>query len=215
MSVYNDKFVFIHIPKTAGASLTLALSKNYTLETISNDRTENKNFHSTAKDYIDLKLDYKNKFKFSIVRNPWDRATSWYFFRKNIIISDLNRLKKGETIKRLKNNLANLSRELEVMEQGFNFWLKEYISQPWDYTWFSLSHDQSTWLDYMAFDKILKFENLKNDLENVSFLKNLNLPTLHESKNSNIDFKSLYNSYSIDLIADIYKRDIEKFNYDF
>jgi len=70
-------FLFVHIPKTGGRSVYDALkSSNSDYYFIGSDS------HCSIQDYIELYgADYvDNAFKFTIVRNPWDRAWSYFKF---------------------------------------------------------------------------------------------------------------------------------------
>lgn len=90
----QKKFLFIHIPKTAGNSIQNIL-KDYSEDKIVvrgkcqdgierfGIRNEKYNItkHSTLADYksiLDPKI-YRTLFKFAVIRNPWDRMVSLYF----------------------------------------------------------------------------------------------------------------------------------------
>ena len=64
---HNKKYVFVHIHKTAGTSISINMLKSGGIKY--------KNKHSFI---TELENEYKNYFKFSFVRNPWDRLVSWY-----------------------------------------------------------------------------------------------------------------------------------------
>ena len=85
MSYYIYKtptpYIFIHIPKTAGRSITNALSSKYDIELIPNNDTETDNYHSTIHHAKQL-VDTSKYHVFSIVRNPYDRVCSYFNFRK-------------------------------------------------------------------------------------------------------------------------------------
>ena len=215
MAIYTDKILFVHIPKTAGASIIKKIKKTNTIHKVKNNRTVDDNYHSTANDCINTVPNISNLYKFTVVRNPWDRATSWFYFRKEILETEIKLITSGQKSKRVINNLELLNTELSIMNNGFNEWLSIYINSPWDYTWFSLSFDQHSWLDNINFDKIIKYENLNEDLRSVKFLDFSNLPYRHKSKNYITDYRQLYNTASIDLIQKVYKKDIEKFGYKF
>ena len=86
-------FLFVHIPKTAGNSLQNILAPysedKITKNNVYQDGVERFNVvsqfgttkHSTLKEYarsLSPEL-YSQLFKFSCVRNPWDRAISYFF----------------------------------------------------------------------------------------------------------------------------------------
>ena len=88
----------LHIPKTAGNSVQYALKK-YTEDAIkyadfdgvkfhkmgiTNSKITGLTKHSLLYEYEKF-FDLNNFFKFTCIRNPWDRILSWYFFdNKNI-----------------------------------------------------------------------------------------------------------------------------------
>jgi hypothetical protein len=201
---------FLHIPKTAGASILSGMTRQFKTEEIHTTRSKT-NWHSPYDDCISLKPEIENYYKFTVVRNPWDRTLSWFFFRKSILIEELSNVKNNKSV-RIRNDIKSVNAELNAM-QDFNEWLKQYHNIPWDYTWFSLSHSQSFWLGNGKFDKIIRFETLKNDIKDIPCMSHVELTHKHKSKNSAIDNTRLYNQYSIALIGDIYKLDIDRFNY--
>ena len=208
----SQNIFFLHIPKTAGASILSSMSRQFKTQEIPTTRST-KNWHSPYSDCISFAPEIENYYKFTVIRNPWDRALSWFFFRKNILIEELPNVKNNQSL-RIRNDLSSVEAELNAM-QDFNEWLKQYYNIPWDYTWFSLSHSQSFWLGDGKFDKIIRFENLKNDIKYIPAISHVELTHKHKSKNSSVDKTSLYNQYSIDLIDDIYKQDIDQFDYRF
>ena len=85
----NKKFVFIHIPKTGGSSIEKCLKKYSTDKITGNEnnvqvicnKTNNNYKHATLQQhkniYGDIISDY---FKFTVIRNPWDRLISlWHW----------------------------------------------------------------------------------------------------------------------------------------
>jgi len=210
MSIFTSTHLFVHIPKTAGASIIKKIKEQQKIHKVVNNRTVYDNYHSTSKDCLMSINNIDTLFKFAIVRNPWDRASSWYFFRKEILEKNISNPKKVLT-----HDKQALKDELELMNKGFNFWLEQYVDSSWDYTWFKLSDDQSTWLDGIKFDLIIKYENLNEELVKVPNLNLEQLSNRHRSKNSNFNYKELYNNKSVDIINTLYKRDIERFGYSF
>lgn len=63
------KLLFIHIPKNAGTSITKSLEM------------ENQG-HVAALHYKRNLEDFDEFFKFTVIRNPWDRVVSCYEFAR-------------------------------------------------------------------------------------------------------------------------------------
>jgi hypothetical protein len=63
------RYVFIHINKTAGSSIEAALGLQLS--------------HFSAREVIASigEETWKNVFKFTVVRNPWDKVVSHYHYR--------------------------------------------------------------------------------------------------------------------------------------
>src|SRR5438034_4085351 len=128
MISFQKRFLFVHIPKTAGNSIQTIL-RHYSEDEIVALRADqdgierfglrNPNYkikkHSTLAEYraaLD-EAQFRDLYKFTCVRNPWDRMVSYYFtptqspetwnrkkFRKVISkavsVADYLRLDKGE-----------------------------------------------------------------------------------------------------------------------
>lgn len=83
---HQYKFVYIHVPRTAGTSIEKAL-KSYSDRISENSNSTVYFSHiSSAKLKNHMEKDgqeWKNYFSFGFVRNPWERMVSYYlFFRK-------------------------------------------------------------------------------------------------------------------------------------
>tara|TARA_Y100000385_G_scaffold154814_1_gene160511 strand:- start:2876 stop:3424 length:549 start_codon:yes stop_codon:yes gene_type:complete len=91
MICHDTKYIFVHIPKTAGKSITKGIGGNI---------QQNKR-HLFPKDY-DHKL-WSKYFTFTCVRHPLDRLVSWYFFMRKRFkegsISDSSILANDNTFK--------------------------------------------------------------------------------------------------------------------
>ena len=76
MNEYNTikKFVFVHIPRNGGTSITKALRPFGNEFSFSN--------HMSALEIIQKigDVEYQSLFSFAIVRNPWDRQVSFYHY---------------------------------------------------------------------------------------------------------------------------------------
>jgi sulfotransferase famil protein len=127
MISFQKRFLFVHIPKTAGNSIQTVL-RDYSEDEVVALRSEQDGIerfglrnpkykikkHSTLAEYRAAlgEMEFGNLYKFTCVRNPWDRMVSYYFtptqntvawdrekFRKAIVkvlpVADYLRLDKG------------------------------------------------------------------------------------------------------------------------
>jgi len=80
---HQRQFIFIHIPRTGGSSIEVSLKKG--LETLQGNNTLGTFLgkHWKSSEYKASKpSEWKSFFKFTFVRNPWDRVISIYEFLK-------------------------------------------------------------------------------------------------------------------------------------
>ena len=176
MIIEEYKAIFIHIPKNAGSSIEKLF--------------ENSSFRVQPSKHADIhvikrkfKNSYNNYRKFTIVRNPYDKMVSWYFYLKR-----------------------NLGEEHEIVD--FNEWIKDpmqfwHADDPE-----SFLNPQYTWVDDTV--EILRFENLNEDI-NMFFGKDLQLPVTNKSNHEH--YTNYYNKCSADIIYNRYKEDFKKYNY--
>jgi hypothetical protein len=193
MISHKLKFIFVHIPKTSGNSLSLFLKDLIDNEVvhrasnmgekqgisiiceIKNTDIKHGNIYYYKNLYGDKINDY---FKFTIVRNPYDRISSFYFWSKG---KDNQNFDRNEFINFIKNN---------------NDFQHAYIDNTFH---------------------IVYFENLIDDLKKLDIFKDVvdfnNYPTLNASSNSKRDISTIYDKELKDLVYNKFKKDFEMFGY--
>jgi len=197
MISHNKEFIFLHIPKCAGTSVNKTLKK-YCENTFENSKKSEYAKH--AKLPVIRKAIGEKRFneyhKFTIVRNPWDRILSLYFWGLNV--------KPHKGIQKSWKK-----------EEDFNSWLiNKFIKE--DY--FKLWGNQ---IDLMkingvrSIDRIIRFENLKDDWTKLCDHLKIEDDLQHIYKSGHKPYYEYYDKKSIDLVRDIYIKDIKKFNYEF
>lgn len=86
----KHKFIFVHIPKTAGVTISSILDDYCTLD---EKKKHNMNPHGQRNQI-------SRYFKFCFVRNPWDRFLSCYFYFRKYGRKIANDTHSGEIVNR-------------------------------------------------------------------------------------------------------------------
>ncbi|MFW6219868.1 MAG: sulfotransferase family 2 domain-containing protein [bacterium] len=205
----DKKFIFIHIPKTGGNSITTAL-RGYSEDNIDLTRFDGVNYngislrtkrggvnkHAYLSEY-EKYYNIKEYLKFSSIRNPWDKLLSWYFYHK-----------KFEDIKNFDTFLDLIYIKKEVPKSSKNQ-IKWYSPQI-----YFLKNKSGV----VCVDHVIKFENFQNDFNDLCSklkIKKIDLLHINKSKNSEIDYREFYNEKQRDFIGEKFIEDIEYFNYKF
>ena len=183
---FRKKFIFAHIPHTGGTSIRYAL-KNHSIE------FKRPHPHLTLKqikDKFPFSLVFKNFYKIIVVRNPWDWQVSAYHY----LLND-----------------SNHQYHLEVSRlNGF----KEFV-------FCSLKNEfylQKNFMfdgDKLLADKIIKFENLNEEMTRFFKKFDINTNLLHLNKSKRKDYREYYDEQTKKIFQDAYKEDITMFDYSY
>jgi hypothetical protein len=193
-------FLFVHVPKTAGNSIQIAL-RDYSEDQLVALRKEqdgierfglrNPNYnikkHSTLAEYRNAlgNEQFRSLYKFSCVRNPWDRMVSYYF----------TPTQSPETWDRKK----------------FRKMISKIVSVA-DY----LRLDQDDEDPFTNVDYIMRFENLAEDFRTVCGKVGISAATLPRYNRSNREHYSKYYDYELrELVRTQFAAEIERFGYTF
>lgn len=195
-----NKCIFVHIPRCAGSSMErLLIGKDWY-------HVDEKTKHLIASHARELYSEYWNDyFKFSFVRNPWDRMVSMHKWGPfyGVKMKD-EKLDISGYIKKLDSGV-----EIDKRTSYSSSKMKKIIS---DAIYLNILNEE---LDFIG-----KFENLNEDFIKLSDLMKLKinkLPTVKnydKSKNEK-HYTEYYDDETRELVAEIYAKDIEYFGYEF
>jgi len=203
----NNKhnFIFLHIPKNAGTTITSAILSELNMRK-NWPRGWHRQFkkykqHFTLSEYIDygfIDSETANSyFKFAFVRNPWDKLLSEFFYRKKLHGNAVaNWTFKGYLQQSWGgNNMRHLA-------------IKQHIRPQHEFL-----YDTN---GIRMVDFIGRFENLKEDFGfvcNKLGIKNLITEVKYNTNHKH--YTEYYDDETRSIVAEKYKKDIEYFNYEF
>ena len=202
------EIVFVHIPKTAGTAIELALGIK---PAGTNDQeilwgpveppNSGSKQHYTYREILDAKPHASSWPAFAVVRNPWDRMVSGWAHHP----------KWKKEVGSFKN-FVHLA-EKEVFDNGDPNWLDGYARVQYDFI-----------RGYENKISVLRFEDLQEDFNaltaEIDSLGDIDvkLPRTAGRKSSTgvgLDYHIHYDDYLIKLVGELYKEDIDKFGYSF
>lgn len=200
MISFQKRFLFVHIPKTAGNSIQSVL-RDYSEDQLIALRKEQDGIerfglrnpkyeikkHSTLREYRSALGDeqFRNLYKFTCVRNPWDRMVSYYFTPTQCPESWKPKKFRGIISKAV--SIADYLR-LDALEED----------------------------PFANVDYIMRFENLADDFRAVCRSLDISPTRLPQYNRSNREHYSKY--YDEELREFVRKRfaaEIERFGYSF
>ena len=195
MISHKYKFIYTRLPKTGSRSVESILSK---LKGV-----DNTGHHTISKDITE---DTKNYFKFTFVRNPWDRLISYYRWRK--WGKDDCFSSKNKKFKDWVNDVVNLNLdELTNTEGRLSNGPVRAIDQQYN----SLKDGGTLCVDFIG-----KFENLQEDFDFICDkikIPQQKLP--HKNKSKHNHYIEYYDDETRSIVAEKYAKDIEYFGYEF
>ncbi len=189
----DSRSIFVHIPKCAGVSVARSLYGNLA------------GGHATLEEYFRVfkPAEILSYFKFTIVRNPWDRLVSAYhFLRTGGFGSADKRWFEGE--------LAGYSGFEEFVVGWLN---KENI---WKWPHFRPQcHYITDSAGKIKLDFNCLFENLEEDFQIVAqkIGRNCSLPKINQSDRQ--EYKAYYSDRTRELVSTVYEKDIALLGYCF
>ena len=213
-----DQKLFIHIPKNAGVTVRHSpifseriidarpethVSKEYTNALLKAMNAIGDHHGYAHARWIDFREDLRRSYDaVTIVRNPWDRVVSRYFFAKKTI----------EIEKKNLPDYADISSFEAFLEERYKWENKPFM-------WHRAIRGWYNQVDYVIDENnkircdILRQEKLSYDLK--SYFKVLDMPRSRNVTGLNKDYRTIYTPQTIQIVADWYKKDIDTFGFDF
>ena len=189
----DTQSIFIHVPKCAGVSISKVLYGNLA------------GGHTTLDGYLNIfepsaMLSY---FKFTIVRNPWDRIVSAFHFLKAGGLKSQDRIWSDR-------NLGDFS--------DFNDFVRRWLNEEsiWQYHHFYPQYHyicdihNKVDLDFIGF-----FENLDNDFSYIAAKLEKNSKLAKVNSSPRRDYQSYYDNETRKIVREIYAKDIKLLGYSF
>ena len=210
---HKHKYIYLYIPKVACTTIRELLARHEGIKYVPNWTMYGNRVATTKFNYIKYKggNKYKDYFKFSFVRNPWDRLVSCYADKVVGVRDRPNSfwVRNGNFkpfIHRYKRPFSKMS---------FDTFANLVIITP-DKNSDGHFRSQYTFFENINLDFIGRFENLNADLDNVKRQLGIDLKHGHlwksKRKRNYCDYYTPELAY---LIGKRYEEDIEKFNYRF
>ena len=198
--------IFVRIPKTASRSISRALFGN-----LSGGHTSMKRYQ-----IIFSKEEFDCYFKFTFVRNPWSRIFSAYNFLKKGGVNEADRRWAAANLASYRNFDDFIKRWLKIssIEQYNHLRSHIHLRPQYEFLCFPYKHQLS--VDFLGF-----FENVQDDFEYIKNKLSLdaNLALSHENKTApddkQLDYRDFYTNETRDIVAEVYKKDIELLGYNF
>jgi hypothetical protein len=215
-------FFWINNPKVAGSRINIDL-----INILLNKNLKNKqrghyeiDWYKSVSDVSEketIKLLFnKDIFKFSFVRNPYDRlVSSWTYF-----CIDLDKEHKNN------NQVRTIMKQRGIKEED-NISFETFVNLVYDHWKQTGKFDNEHWFeqnkvimyDLIGINFIGKLENFDKDYEYV--LKKINAPkkfikNFNKKENAstrNFDYKNLYNKDLQEKVYEMYEKDFTMFNY--
>lgn len=207
MPVFHEhKLIFYHIGKTGGMSVERSLGlppgdyKIYRPEYVYGINHGVMTQHARPT-YIQRCIDtktYEDYYKFTIVRNPWDRLVSCYYYLYNI-----HKQRYGDFASWLSNFAYN-----HVMNKKYNE--GDHLTPQHEYT--HTNNEQT--VNYIG-----RYETLQDCMNRLCdnvHIPRRELPTINRSgKRKGIKYRDCYTTDEIDMVYTMYTPEIELYGYEF
>jgi hypothetical protein len=185
VQLLDHNLTFVHIPKSAGSSVVRWLTTQFQ--------------HQMIKGHPSLPM-IKEQWAvgrtFAVVRNPWARIVSLYFYLKQY-------------------GFYWEDNQISSVEE-FPTW-EEFVDRRLDYevnSWNTITTNQCKWIPD-GVDYLFKAETLNTDFKTIQELLNSQVPLPHINTSEHNDYRSYYTEAQKIKIGQLFEQDIDLYKYTF
>lgn len=187
---HNKKMILLAIPKTASTSIHIILGQT--------EHPPPVEYHATISKVLNDNKGCENYYKACFVRNPFERFVSTWF---NLIDPNAGHIWANDL--KEYDNIENF-----IMNFKKSKWIEHIHFKP-QYDFINI--DNKNKMNFIG-----RFENLQKDFDKLCIIMNIPLIQLRRYRFSKHDiYQKYYNDKTKKIIEDVYKRDLEYFNYDY
>jgi len=182
----QHKILFIHIPKNAGSSIRKALRDT--------DRFFSNFNHLSLEQYKEYlhPVFLELLFKFAVVRNPWDRAVSLYYYNQSEPFA-----------------VSDPERYAIIKEMNFQEFLEYSGKNLHQFNWMEVDGNLDS-IDYIG-----RFEELGEVVKVIEDVSQTKIEFQHYNSTYHPPYQDMYNNYTRQIVAQKCEEDIDTFKYVF
>jgi len=209
MISHKYKCIFVHIPKTGGTSIENIVWPLKSDRVVENlwmgaikpyyNKYQTGGLQHLTSNQIETEVGsevFNSYYKFAVIRNPWEKAVSQFIYMKQKR-KDLRKF-IGMTRWTSFRKYLHLITKIEHVQ-----WMKQV----------DFIFDKNGNLNV---DKIIRFENLEKEFHETRELIGIPYMKLpHDNKSKRKHYTKYYNKRTQQMVAELYKEDIEAFDYTF
>lgn len=217
MISHHDKCLFVHVPKCAGQSIELFFLERIGLDwqrrapllLRHNDEPAlgpPRLAHLKASEYVALKwmtqAQFDGYFKFTFVRNPWDRVASFYRFLGFDRLCSFSGFVDRHLPRQLEKKGWFLCPQAEYLQNGDGALLVDFVGR-----FENLAQDFATACERMGIDGA--------QLPHVNDSRKSRPGIKHWLRRRPLPYREMYDARTRARVGDLYRSDAEAFGYTF
>jgi hypothetical protein len=207
---HEYKFIYVHIPKCAGKSITKAIrQQNVHLDFLGATLPQHRDeygisdlwlHHLPASSLQKILHDevWKGYFKFAFVRNPWDLVVSYYHYHKKEFDESAEFHQHWPSIAERFRRTSNF---VDWLHTGL--YIQPHVN-------FLTDGGTKLLVDFVG-----RFENLHEDFRSVCARVGLHARLGHENQTEHAHYREYYDTATREIVRERFQRDIELFGYEF